>query len=132
MSAFSESILECGHKTAATLDGSRVPSRRADISTASPDLAETHKNGFQNGRQQRLTQPEPDARDCTMSIRKTRNVSLTPELEAFIDGRVAAGRYRSASEVVRASLRMLEDAEAARRGVDGAQEAPAGAAVEAQ
>ncbi len=67
-----------------------------------------------------------------MSIRKTRNVSLTPELEAFIDGRVAAGRYRSASEVVRASLRMLEDAEAARRGVDGAQEAPAGAAVEAQ
>ena len=37
-----------------------------------------------------------------MSQRKTRNVSLTPELEAFIDGRVAGGRYRSASEVVRA------------------------------
>ena len=59
-------------------------------------------------------------------------MSLTPELEAFVDGRVAAGRYRSVSEVVRAALRMLEDAEAARRGVDGAQEAPAGAAVEAQ
>ncbi len=67
-----------------------------------------------------------------MPTRKTRNVSLTPELEAFIDGRVAAGRYRSASEVVRAALRMLEDVEVARRGVDGPQEAPAGAAVEAQ
>jgi antitoxin ParD1/3/4 len=49
-----------------------------------------------------------------MSVRKTRNVSLTPELEAFIDGRVAAGRYRSASEVVRAALRLLEDAEMVR------------------
>lgn len=43
--------------------------------------------------------------------RKTRNVSLTPELEAFIDGRVATGRYRSASEVVRAALRLLEEDE---------------------
>jgi Arc/MetJ-type ribon-helix-helix transcriptional regulator len=29
------------------------------------------------------------------------NVSLTPELEKFIDDRVASGQYRSASEVVR-------------------------------
>jgi antitoxin ParD1/3/4 len=43
--------------------------------------------------------------------RKTRNVSLTPELEAFIDGRVVTGRYRSASEVVRAALRLLEEDE---------------------
>jgi antitoxin ParD1/3/4 len=43
-----------------------------------------------------------------MPPRKTRNVSLTPQLEAFIDGRVASGRYRSASEVVRAALRLLE------------------------
>jgi antitoxin ParD1/3/4 len=46
-----------------------------------------------------------------MAIRKTRNVSLTPELEAFVDGRVASGRYRSASEVVRAALRLLEEDE---------------------
>lgn len=46
-----------------------------------------------------------------MPLRKTRNVSLTPRLEAFIDERVATGRYRSASEVVRAALRLLEEAE---------------------
>jgi hypothetical protein len=34
-----------------------------------------------------------------MPIRKTRNVSLSPELAAFVDDRVASGRYRSASEV---------------------------------
>ena len=49
-----------------------------------------------------------------MPFRKTRNVSLTPELEAFIDERVALGRYRSASEVVRAGLRLLEDMEGSR------------------
>ena len=42
---------------------------------------------------------------------KTRNVSLTPEIEAFIAGRVASGRFRSASEVVRAALRLLEEDE---------------------
>jgi antitoxin ParD1/3/4 len=42
-----------------------------------------------------------------MPVRKTRNVSLTPELEAFIDNRVASGRYGNASEVVRAALRLL-------------------------
>lgn len=46
-----------------------------------------------------------------MIVRKTRNVSLTPELEAFIDITVASGRYRSASEVVRAALRLLHDQE---------------------
>jgi putative addiction module CopG family antidote len=42
---------------------------------------------------------------------KTRNVSLTPEIEAFINDRVASGRFRSASEVVRAALRLLEEDE---------------------
>jgi antitoxin ParD1/3/4 len=46
-----------------------------------------------------------------MAIRKTRNVSLTPELEALVDSKVASGRYRSASEVVRAALRLLEERE---------------------
>jgi putative addiction module CopG family antidote len=40
---------------------------------------------------------------------KTRNVSLTPEIGAFIGGQIASGRCNSASEVVRAALRLLED-----------------------
>jgi antitoxin ParD1/3/4 len=47
-------------------------------------------------------------------VRQTRNVSLTPDLEAFIEDRVACGRYRSASEIVRAALRLLEEAECRR------------------
>lgn len=39
------------------------------------------------------------------------NVSLTPHLEAFIHETVNAGRYQSASEVVRTALRLLEDQE---------------------
>ena len=42
-----------------------------------------------------------------MIIRKTRNVSLTPELDAFVDSTVASGRYRSASEVKRVAHRLL-------------------------
>jgi antitoxin ParD1/3/4 len=37
------------------------------------------------------------------------NVSLTPELEQFVDGKVGSGRYNSASEVVREALRLLEE-----------------------
>jgi antitoxin ParD1/3/4 len=43
--------------------------------------------------------------------RQSRNVSLTPDLASFVDERVASGRYGTASEVVRAGLRLLERAE---------------------
>jgi antitoxin ParD1/3/4 len=42
------------------------------------------------------------------------NVSLTPELEKFVSDKVQAGRYNSASEVVREALRLLEEHEQAR------------------
>lgn len=42
------------------------------------------------------------------------NVSLTPELEKFVSNKVQAGRYNSASEVVREALRLLEEHELAR------------------
>ncbi len=40
------------------------------------------------------------------------NVSLTPELEAFVELAVKSGRYASASEAVREGLRLLEEREA--------------------
>ena len=39
------------------------------------------------------------------------NVSLTPELERWVSSRVEGGRYRSASEVVREGLRLLQERE---------------------
>jgi antitoxin ParD1/3/4 len=42
------------------------------------------------------------------------NVSLTPELEQFVAGKVATGRYNSASEVMREALRLLEEHDQAR------------------
>ena len=40
------------------------------------------------------------------------NVNLTPQLEELVRAKVASGMYTSASEVVRASLRLLEEREA--------------------
>jgi antitoxin ParD1/3/4 len=37
------------------------------------------------------------------------NVSLTPELEKFVADKVKTGFYNNASEVVRASLRLLKE-----------------------
>ena len=42
------------------------------------------------------------------------NVSLTPELEKFVQAKVKKGRYNSASEVVREALRLLEEHDSAR------------------
>ena len=38
----------------------------------------------------------------------TRNVNLTPELDAFVATKIESGRYDNASEVIRAALRALE------------------------
>ncbi len=43
------------------------------------------------------------------------NVHLTPELERFARECVEGGRYNNVSEVMRAALRMLQDAEDRRR-----------------
>jgi antitoxin ParD1/3/4 len=40
--------------------------------------------------------------------RTTVNISLTPELDAFLQARVNSGRYQTTSEVVREALRLLE------------------------
>jgi antitoxin ParD1/3/4 len=49
-----------------------------------------------------------------MPNRTTVNVSLTPELDAFLQARVKSGRYQTTSEVVREALRLLERKEAER------------------
>ena len=43
-----------------------------------------------------------------MANRTTVNISLTPELGAFLRSRVKSGRYQTTSEVVREALRLLE------------------------
>jgi antitoxin ParD1/3/4 len=42
---------------------------------------------------------------------KNTSFSLDEHYSAFIDSEVSSGRYRSASDVVRAALRLLEDRE---------------------
>jgi antitoxin ParD1/3/4 len=42
------------------------------------------------------------------------NVSLTPELEKYINDKVSSGLYHSASEVIREGLRLLKDQDALR------------------
>jgi len=42
------------------------------------------------------------------------NVSLTSELEKYVNEKVASGLYHSASEVIREGLRLLKDQDALR------------------
>jgi antitoxin ParD1/3/4 len=44
-------------------------------------------------------------------VGKNTSFLLDEHYRAFIDGEIAAGRYRSASDVVRSALRLLEDRE---------------------
>jgi antitoxin ParD1/3/4 len=44
-------------------------------------------------------------------VGKNTSFSLDEHYSAFIEDEVASGRYRSASDVVRAALRLLEDRE---------------------
>jgi antitoxin ParD1/3/4 len=46
-----------------------------------------------------------------MAHRTTVNISLTPELDKFLQSRVKSGRYQTTSEVVREALRLLEHQE---------------------
>ena len=48
-----------------------------------------------------------------MGAIEKRTISLPSEHAAFIDAKVAAGEYASASEVVRAGLRALQERDAA-------------------
>src|SRR5262245_46854878 len=42
------------------------------------------------------------------SIMPTRNVNLTGHYDQFVESLIASGRYKNASEVMRAGLRLLE------------------------
>ena len=46
------------------------------------------------------------------------NVSLTPELEKYINKQVESGFYHSSSEVIRAALRLLVKAETRNQNID--------------
>lgn len=46
--------------------------------------------------------------------RTTVNVSITPELDAFLQARVQSGLYQTTSEVVREALRLLQRQESER------------------
>lgn len=51
------------------------------------------------------------------------SIILGDQLDAFVEGRVASGRYGSASEVVRAGLRLLEAEETRLQALRNALEA---------
>ena len=53
----------------------------------------------------------------------TRNINLTPEMDAMVAERIAAGEYANASEVIRAGLRALRREEEDRAKLQALREA---------
>jgi antitoxin ParD1/3/4 len=44
-----------------------------------------------------------------MTRRISQSISLTPELNRFVQAQVTSGRYQTASEVIRDGLRLLQE-----------------------
>jgi len=61
-----------------------------------------------------------------MPSKSTITASLTPELTAFIAAKVRTGHYRSASEVVRAALRLLIEQDRRRESGPDQRKSPTG------
>ena len=57
------------------------------------------------------------------------NVSLTPELEKYVNDKVKTGRYNSASEVMRESLRALQNDELRREILLGVEDIRKGRSI---
>jgi antitoxin ParD1/3/4 len=47
-----------------------------------------------------------------MKMARNTSVALGDHFESFVDNRISTGRFKNASEVIRAGLRLLEDEEA--------------------
>ena len=65
-----------------------------------------------------------------MPSRHSLSISLTAHLHGFVEAQVASGRFGSASEVMRAGLRLLERElkQPAPAGVEGSRTQPKGCA----
>ena len=77
----------------ANLQGQALSPAKARVSPASNNIDGIGKK--------RYSQVENDSRNFM-------NVPLTPELEQLVVSKVKSGRYRSAGEVIREALRLLE------------------------
>jgi antitoxin ParD1/3/4 len=55
-------------------------------------------------------------------VRRNTSISLGPHFQAFIEAEVESGRFGTASEVVRAGLRLLEEDKARLEALRGALE----------
>ena len=51
----------------------------------------------------------PIPRGRFMTGRISQSISLTPELNRFVQAQVTSGRYQTASEVIRDGLRLLQE-----------------------